>query len=143
MARGIFFSFPFRQVGPSSLTRDEARALCIRRWSLTHWTSREVPRIYCQLGVGGGAQPGPTLCHPVSCSPPGSAVRGMFPARTLEWVAVPSPRGSPQPGVELKAFASPALQAGSLPPHHLAAAGEANVFSTHLRFSAETLKHRY
>ena len=39
----------------------------------------------------------PTLCHPMNCSPPGSSVHGILPARPLEWVAMPSSRGSPQP----------------------------------------------
>ena len=39
----------------------------------------------------------PTLCDPVDCSPPGSSVRGILQARTLEWVAIPFSRGSSQP----------------------------------------------
>ena len=30
----------------------------------------------------------PTLCDPIDGSPPGSAVPGIFQARTLEWVAI-------------------------------------------------------
>ena len=30
----------------------------------------------------------PTLCDPVDCSPPGSAIPGVLQARTLEWVAI-------------------------------------------------------
>ena len=33
----------------------------------------------------------PNLCHPIDGSPPGSPVPGTFQARTLEWVAIPSP----------------------------------------------------
>ena len=36
----------------------------------------------------------PTLCDPMDSSPPGSTVRGILQARTLEWVAMPSSRGS-------------------------------------------------
>ena len=36
----------------------------------------------------------PTLCK--DCSPPGSSVHGLLRARTLEWVVMPSPRGSSQ-----------------------------------------------
>ena len=36
----------------------------------------------------------PTLCDPMDCSLPGSSVRGILQARILEWVAMPSPRGS-------------------------------------------------
>ena len=35
-----------------------------------------------------------TLCHPLGCSPPGPSVHGVLQARTLEWVAMPSSRGS-------------------------------------------------
>ena len=37
------------------------------------------------------------LCDPTDCSPPGSSVHGILQARMLEWVAVPSSRGSSQP----------------------------------------------
>ena len=53
------------------------------------------------LGVGGGAaavaakllQSCPTLCDPMDCSPPGSSIHGIFQARVLEWVALPSLAG--------------------------------------------------
>ena len=39
----------------------------------------------------------PTLRDPMDCSPPGSSVHGILQARTLEWTAMPSSRGSFQP----------------------------------------------
>ena len=39
------------------------------------------------------AQLYPTLCDPMNCSPPGSSVHGVFQARILERVAMPSPPG--------------------------------------------------
>ena len=39
----------------------------------------------------------PILCNPMDCSPPGSSVCGISQARILEWVAMPSSRGSCQP----------------------------------------------
>ena len=33
----------------------------------------------------------PTLCDPIDGSPPGPPVPGILQARTLEWVAIPSP----------------------------------------------------
>ena len=39
----------------------------------------------------------PTLCDPMDCSMPGSSVHGILWARILEWVAMPSFRGSSQP----------------------------------------------
>ena len=37
-----------------------------------------------------------SLCNSMDCSPPGSSVHGLLQARTLEWVAMPSSRGSSQ-----------------------------------------------
>ena len=34
------------------------------------------------------------LCNPMDCSPSGSSVHGILQTRILEWVAVPSSRGS-------------------------------------------------
>ena len=39
----------------------------------------------------------PTLCDPMNYSPPGCWIRGTLQARILEWVAVPSSRGSSRP----------------------------------------------
>ena len=43
---------------------------------------------------------------------------GIFPARILEWVAMPSSRGLPDPGIEPVSPVSPALQMDSLPLSH-------------------------
>ena len=37
------------------------------------------------------------LCHPMARDPPGSSVRGIFPARILEWVGISYFSGSSQP----------------------------------------------
>ena len=47
------------------------------------------------------------LCDPMDCSPPGSSVYGILQAGILEWVAMPSFRGSSPPRVEPR---SPTLQ---------------------------------
>ena len=39
-------------------------------------------------------QPCSTLCNPMDCNPSGSSVHGILQARTLEWIAMPSCRGS-------------------------------------------------
>ena len=39
----------------------------------------------------------PTLCDPMDCSPPCSSVHEFLQARILEWVALPSSRGSSRP----------------------------------------------
>ena len=36
----------------------------------------------------------PTLCNSMHCSPPNFSVHGIFQARILEWVAMPSSKGS-------------------------------------------------
>ena len=51
-----------------------------------------------------------TLCNPMDCSPPGSSVHGIFQARILEWVSMPSSRESSHPGIKPR---SPTLQANS------------------------------
>ena len=41
----------------------------------------------------------PTLCDPMDYISPGSSVCGILQARILEWVAMPSSRESPDPGM--------------------------------------------
>ena len=48
----------------------------------------------------------------MDCNPPGSSVRGISQARTLEWVAFPFSRDLPNTGIKL---GPPALQVDSLP----------------------------
>ena len=55
-----------------------------------------------------------TLCDPMDCSLPGSSVNGILQARILEWVAMPSSRGS-SPAQGLDPPASPAFWADYLP----------------------------
>ena len=38
-----------------------------------------------------------TLCHPMNGTLPGSSVHGILQARTLEWIVMPSFRGSSRP----------------------------------------------
>ena len=42
----------------------------------------------------------PTLCDPMDCSPPRASVHGILQARILEWIAMPSSRGSSTPGIK-------------------------------------------
>ena len=59
---------------------------------------REKPERNWSQGVGAKSLwSRPTLCDPVNHSPPGSSVRGISQARILEWVAIPSSRGSSRP----------------------------------------------
>ena len=54
----------------------------------------------------------PTLCDPMDYSPPGSSVHGDSQARILEWVAMPSSRGSPWPKDQIHISMSPAWAGG-------------------------------
>ena len=54
----------------------------------------------------------PTLCYQMDSSLSGSSVYGILQERILEWVAMPSYRGSPYPGTEPR---SPTLLVRTLP----------------------------
>ena len=43
----------------------------------------------------------PTLCDPIDGSPPGPTIPGILHARTLEWVAIPSPMHESEKGNEV------------------------------------------
>ena len=68
------------------------------------WTGHSRWLFSCSLAPPGPAsaaamslQSCPALCNPKSCSLPGSSVHRILQARTLEWVAMPSFRGSSGP----------------------------------------------
>ena len=46
------------------------------------------------------AQPCPALFDPMDCGPIGSSVHEISQARILEWVAIPSPKDLPNPGIK-------------------------------------------
>ena len=50
------------------------------------------------------AQSCPTPCDSIDCSPPGFSVHRILQARILEWVAMPSSRGSSQPRDQTQVF---------------------------------------
>ena len=56
-----------------------------------------------------------TLCEPMGCSLPASSVHEILQARTLEWVAISSSRGSSWPGDQTVSLMFLVLVAGSLP----------------------------
>ena len=51
----------------------------------------------------------PTLCKPTDGSPTGPSVHGTPQAKILEWVAMPSSKDIPSPGIEPKSLMSPTL----------------------------------
>ena len=57
----------------------------------------------------------PTLCDPMDCSPPDSSVQGILQVRILEWIAIPSSRGSSQNRSNPCLLCLLHWQAGSLP----------------------------
>ena len=58
----------------------------------------------------------PTLCSPMDCSPADSSVHGILQARILEWLAMPSSRGSSLTrGLNLRLLCLLHWQADSLP----------------------------
>ena len=60
-------------------------------------------------------QPCLTLCNPMDSSLPDSSDHGILQARIQESVAMPSSRGSPNPGIEPDPLCLLRWQAGSLP----------------------------
>ena len=59
-----------------------------------------------------------THCNPMDCSWPGSSVPGILQARILEWITMPSSKGSSDPRVKLASPVAPELQTDSLPLRH-------------------------
>ena len=57
----------------------------------------------------------PTLCDTVDCSPTGSSVHGTLQARILQWAAIASSRGVPDPGMEPSSLISCAGRQGLYP----------------------------
>ena len=55
------------------------------------------------------------FCDSMDNNPPGSSVRGIFQARKLEWIAMPSSRGSSRPRFDLHLLCLLPWQAASLP----------------------------
>ena len=79
-------------------------------WLDSAWESVET------MHVCSDSQPCPDLCNSTGCSPPGSSVHGVIPARILEWVDF---RGSSWPMIEPTSPESPALAGGvftAVPP---------------------------
>ena len=65
-----------------------------------------------------------TLCDPLDCSPSDSSVHRILQERILEWVAMPSSRGSSRPGTEPSSSLAPALQEDFLQLRHLGSSND-------------------
>ena len=83
-----------------ALAAHRAEVPGFRSWLLTLRWDLVCPSEMFLVGTGMLAkslQSCPTICDFMNCSPPGSSVHGILQARILEWVAIPSSRGSFQP----------------------------------------------
>ena len=69
----------------------------------------------CESAMCSVAQPCLALCGPRDCSPPGSSVRGVVQAGTLEWLPLPPPGELPDPGTDLRLWHLLRWQADSPP----------------------------
>ena len=76
---------------------EKSNLLCLNSFKQVQlsFSSWEAVQIQCRHGKF--LQSCLTLCNPMDHSVPGSSVHGMLQARILEWVAMPSSRGSSQP----------------------------------------------
>ena len=66
-----------------------------REWAGTDQQSQPRSAQYIQ-SESQVTQSCPTLCNPMDCSPPGSSVHRLLQIRIMEWIAIPSSRGSSQ-----------------------------------------------
>ena len=88
--------------GPS-WPRDQTWVSCTAARFFTIWATRDTlpckgsSQTWVRSYKWVSPQSCPTLWDSMDCSPPGSSVHGIFQARILEWVAMPSSRGSFQP----------------------------------------------
>ena len=98
-------AYPFSS-GPSQ-PRDWTRVSCIAGRFFTNWAIREawlhnssskIDKFYWVLLHANASvlSHSLNLCDSMDCSLPGSSVHGIFTARILEWVAMPSCCGSAQ-----------------------------------------------
>ena len=110
---------------PSFLSKIGASISFIKDVSLSHTRKQTSPEItlttwedshlyVCACMHAQSLQSRPTLCDPMDCSPPGSAVHGILQARILEWVAMPFSRDLPDLGIEPVFLMSPELAGGFL-----------------------------
>ena len=75
----------------SESTEDDWHFLAVRFFSVQSRRIFFFFRYHAAAAAAKSLQSCPTLCDPIDGSPPGSPVPGILQARTLEWVAFPSP----------------------------------------------------
>ena len=91
--------------------------LCATLWTVAH--QAPLSSAHCcdnECVRAKSLQLGPTLCDSMDCSPSGSSVQGILQARILEWVVMPSCKGSSQSRdhiwILVSSVSSPALAGG-------------------------------
>ena len=93
--------------------------LTFKKRERDEWTlrrgSQNHPRPRSAAAAAASLQLCLTLCEPMDRGPPGSSVHGILQARILEWVAIPSSRGSSWPRDWTRISVSPALADRFLP----------------------------
>ena len=118
MKDGWWHPVPYSVLSPC-LVYSVWYVLCMCGYVLSHY-----PLQYSDLEnsmdclVYGVAKSQTQLSNPMDCSLPGSSVRGILQARLLEWVAMPSSRGSSRPRDQTLITTPPALEADPLPRSH-------------------------
>ena len=102
----------FRYITWFTIFTDYAPLIVIIRY----WLYTLCCTIYpCMLVRPKLLQPCQILCNPIDHSPPGSSVHGILQTRILEWVAMPSSRDLPDPGLESISLCLLHWHVGSLP----------------------------
>ena len=78
-------------------------------WKCVHLCTDKYPSLWFEFMCAKWLQSCLTVCDSMDCSPPGSSAHGILQARILEWVTMPSSRGSSWAGMETASLMSPAL----------------------------------
>ena len=81
-----------QSMGSQRVRHDWATSLSLK-YIYTQKYTDDTPCVLCAKLL----QSCPTLCHPMDCIPLGSLVHRILQPRILEWVAMPSSRGSSRP----------------------------------------------
>ena len=80
MTQNLIYLLKFVKI-PRSGNFKESKWSILFIWCSGYW-------VIAAAAAAKSLQSCPTLCDPIDGSPPGSAVPGILPARTLEWVAI-------------------------------------------------------
>ena len=101
-ALGEAWPSPLAREGNGAPAVHRAEVPGLRSWLLTFKWDLVCPSEMFLSSVGTGMlakslQSCPTICDPTNCRPPGSSAYGILQARILEWVTIPSSRGSSPP----------------------------------------------